>query len=44
MSPSRDFHRDWNRWTRAECVTAAVLGALVAIGLPAAILINVLPF
>ncbi len=44
MSPSQDFHRDWKRWTRAERMSAALLGALAAISVPAAILINAHPF
>ncbi len=40
MSARRDFHRDWHRWTTAERVSAAVLGTVAAISLPAAILLN----
>ena len=43
MSARRDFHRDWHRWTTAERVSAALLGALATISLPAAILLNLYP-
>lgn len=44
MSPSQDFHRDWNRWTTAERVTAAALGLLVIMSVPGAIFVNAHPF
>jgi len=44
VSPSQDFHRDWNRWTTAERMIAAVLGLLVVMSVPAAILVNAHPF
>lgn len=44
MSPSQDFHRDWKRWTIAERMSAALLGVVVVISVPAAILINAHPF
>jgi hypothetical protein len=43
MSARQDFHRDWRLWTTAERVSAALLGALAAISLPAAILLNLYP-
>ena len=36
----KDFHRDWRRWNRAERVSATLLGILVTIGLPAAVLFD----
>jgi hypothetical protein len=32
-----DFRRDWQRWTRAERVLAAVIAAILLIGVPTAI-------
>lgn len=43
MSTWQDLHRDWHRWTTAERVSAALLGALVAISLPAAVLFTLHP-
>jgi len=43
MSAWQDFHRDWHRWSTAERVSAALLGILVTIGLPAAVLFNLHP-
>ena len=40
MSAKQDFLRDWHRWTAAERVSAALLGTVAAISLPAAILVN----
>jgi len=40
MSARHDFLRDWHRWTAAERVSAALLGTIAAISLPAAILVN----
>jgi hypothetical protein len=40
MSARQDFLRDWHRWTAAERVSAALLGTIAALSLPAAILLN----
>jgi hypothetical protein len=40
MSAWQDFHRDWHRWTPAGRLSAVLLGALVAVSLPASILFN----
>ncbi len=40
MSARRDFLRDWHRWTTVERISAALLGTVSAISLPAAILLN----
>jgi hypothetical protein len=40
MSAREDFLHDWHRWTAAERVSAALLGTVAAISLPAAILLN----
>jgi hypothetical protein len=38
-----DVRRDWRRWTKAEQVSAALIGALTVVGLPAAIFFNLHP-
>jgi len=40
MSARRDLFRDWKRWTTAERASAAMLGTLAAMSLPAALLLN----
>jgi hypothetical protein len=43
MSAWHDVRRDWRRWTKAERVSAALVGAFAVVGLPAAILFNLYP-
>ena len=40
ISTTRDFRRDWQRWSSTERVCALVLGGLWAVGLTAAMLLN----
>lgn len=38
-SMRKDLSRDWRRWTRAERLVATLLGALLALALPAVLVI-----
>jgi len=36
----RDFVRDWQRWTRAERITALLVATFLLIGVPALMALN----
>jgi len=38
-SIGKDLRRDWRRWNRAERLIATLLGALLALALPAVLVI-----
>jgi hypothetical protein len=38
-SMRKDLRRDWRRWNRAERIVATLLGALLALALPAVFVI-----
>ena len=39
ISLRKDLRRDWQRWNRAERLMATLLGALLALALPAVLVI-----